>query len=132
MFRRNLYRTYVSSTAFSRYCVVGLVTLLIFSVLSSAPVAFGLLPPAVATGIAVLVAGIFGYLAHYSFTFRSTKPAAFALPRYIILLFVNALFGSLIVAVAIDYCNFSAVVANGTCLAAVTITSYLFMGRAVM
>src|SRR3954451_24201341 len=73
-----------------RYCLTGGVSFCIFVLISSVPLFDARFPPALASGCAVLIAGIANFLGHHWFTFRSERAIRSTLARYCGLLLFNA------------------------------------------
>jgi putative flippase GtrA len=124
-------RSHLLEPRFLRYLAVGVGTFTLYTWINLvATMLVGVHPP-VATGAALLAAGAFNYLAHRAFAFHSRRSTAASLPRYMILMVVNALLGSLIIA-GLTRLGLSIVAANAVCLAIVTGSTYVIMARMVM
>lgn len=117
---------------FIRYCVIGGLTFVVFVLVNRAVLAFPAVPASAATAIAIVAAGTANFAGHHWFTFRSDRAVEQALPRYCALLLFNAGAGAAIVGFLAGCMGLSLVIANGICLAAITVWTFFAMRWLVM
>lgn len=115
-----------------RYVIVGSVSFTVYFAVGVLPAYLMNVRASVATGIAVLLAGVVNFLGHYYFTFRSTRSAPSSLLRYIALLGTNAVLGAVLMELSYRVLGLSLGASNVITLVAITAWSYLMMKRVVM